>query len=45
MVGDWKRERTGGGGGRVRMAVKSIVHTILKLKGFFCQKPGVEGGI
>lgn len=44
MLGDWKRKRAGGGGGR---AVKSIVHTVLKLQVFFffCQKPCVEGGI
>lgn len=33
---DWKIERTEEGGGRVRIkAVKSIVHTVLKLKEFF----------
>lgn len=48
MLGDWKIRRTGGGGGRVRIvAVKSIVHTALKLKGvfFFLSEPCVEGGL
>jgi len=42
---DWKREWTGEG--RVRMeAVKSIAHTVLKLRGcFFCQKLRIESRI